>query len=143
MPSLVINLIAHTGLGTPALNTAWFWQENEIGHVRMDFRALRCQAIGLPNPFGARILRTHRIAERSSWRRDSLKKKTKVWWRDIVRNILAGFYARKFLQVGKPVEVVTQQRILRAITATHAILEKDERSISVSNATFLDSVVRQ
>lgn len=63
--------------------------------------------------------------------------------RDIVRNILAGFYARKFLQVGRSIDVVGQQGTLRAITATHAILEKDEGSISVSNATFLDSVARQ
>ncbi len=63
--------------------------------------------------------------------------------RDIVRNILAGFYARKFLQVGKPVDVVGQQGILRAITATHTILEKDDSSISLSNGTFLDNVARQ
>lgn len=63
--------------------------------------------------------------------------------RDIVRNILAGFYARKFLQVGKPIEIVGQQGTLRAITATHAILEREQHSISVSNATFLDQVGRQ
>jgi hypothetical protein len=63
--------------------------------------------------------------------------------RDIVRNILVGFYARKFLQVGKPIEIVGQQGTLRAITATHAILELEEHRISVSNATFLDQVGRQ
>jgi hypothetical protein len=45
--------------------------------------------------------------------------------------------------VGKPVEIVGQQGILRAITATHAVLEKEESCISVANATFLDSVARQ
>jgi small-conductance mechanosensitive channel len=63
--------------------------------------------------------------------------------RDIVRNILAGFYARKFLQVGKPVEIAGQQGTLRAITARHAILDFDVRSITVSNATFLDQVGKQ
>jgi hypothetical protein len=63
--------------------------------------------------------------------------------RDVVRNILAGFYARKFLQVGKPIEIFGQQGILRAITATHAILEREEHSISVSNAAFLDQVAKQ
>ena len=63
--------------------------------------------------------------------------------RDIVRNILAGFYARKFLEVGKPIEVVGQQGILMAITATHTILAREEHNISVSNATFLESVARQ
>jgi small-conductance mechanosensitive channel len=63
--------------------------------------------------------------------------------RDIVRNILAGYYARKFLQVGKPVGIVGQQGTLRAITATHTILEYEEHSISVSNATFLDQVAKQ
>ena len=40
-------------------------------------------------------------------------------------------------------KVVGQQGTLRAITATHTILEQQERSLSVSNATFLDSVARQ
>ncbi len=39
--------------------------------------------------------------------------------RNIVRNILAGFCARKFLQVGKPVEVIGQQGILQnSVTGT-------------------------
>lgn len=63
--------------------------------------------------------------------------------RDIVRNILAGFYTRKFLEVGKPIEIFGQQGVLRAITATHTILEREEHSISVSNAAFLDQVARQ
>jgi hypothetical protein len=63
--------------------------------------------------------------------------------RDIVRNILAGFYARKFLQVGKPFEIVGQRGMLRAITATHAILEREEHSIRVSKAAFLDQVAKQ
>ena len=63
--------------------------------------------------------------------------------RDITRNILAGFYARKVLQVGKTLEIAGQTGVLRAITATHTILENQEHSISVANATFLDSIAKQ
>lgn len=63
--------------------------------------------------------------------------------RDIVRNILAGFYARKFLEVGKPLEIVGQKGTLRAITATHALLDSEERSISVSNSRLLDEISKQ
>jgi hypothetical protein len=63
--------------------------------------------------------------------------------RDIVRNITAGFYARKVLAVGKPLEVLGQQGVLVAITATHAILRQDGVETAVSNATFLDHVSKQ
>jgi hypothetical protein len=63
--------------------------------------------------------------------------------RDIVRNITAGFYARKVLAVGKPLEVLGQQGVLVAITATHAILLQDGVETAVSNATFLDHVSKQ
>jgi len=63
--------------------------------------------------------------------------------RDIVRNITAGFYARKVLTLGKPLEVSGQQGVLVAITATHAILRQEGVETAVSNATFLDQVTRQ
>jgi hypothetical protein len=63
--------------------------------------------------------------------------------RDIVRNVAAGFYARKVLEVGKPLQVAGQQGVLHAITATHVILETEGRRTAVSNATFLDQVTRQ
>lgn len=63
--------------------------------------------------------------------------------RDIVRNITAGFYARKILTVGKQLEVSGQQGVLVAITATHAILQSDGVETAVSNATFLEHVTRQ
>jgi len=63
--------------------------------------------------------------------------------RDIIRNMVAGFYARKFLEVGKNLEVAGQRGVLRAITATHAILENEGQGINVSNATFLDQVSKQ
>jgi len=46
--------------------------------------------------------------------------------RDIVRNVAAGFYARKVLEVGKHMEVAGQQGVLTAITATHVILTSEQ-----------------
>jgi small-conductance mechanosensitive channel len=63
--------------------------------------------------------------------------------RDITRNILAGFYARKILQVGKKLQIGDQEGTLRAITATHTVLQRDDQSVNVSNTTFLDRVTRQ
>lgn len=63
--------------------------------------------------------------------------------RDIIRNIVAGFYVRKFLAVGKYLEVAGQHGVLRAITATHTILESEGHDISVSNSTLLDQVSKQ
>ena len=63
--------------------------------------------------------------------------------RDIVRNLGAGFYARKVLIVGRPLEMAGQQGVLRAITATHVILEAEGREVVISNETFMDHIVRQ
>lgn len=63
--------------------------------------------------------------------------------RDITRNILAGFYARKSLRVGEPLEVAGVEGTLLAVTPTQVLLEKDGRTIAVANSVFLDEVVRQ
>lgn len=63
--------------------------------------------------------------------------------RDIVRNLAAGFYVRKFLVVGRPVELDGQKGSLRAITATHLVLESEGRESAIANATILDRVVQQ
>lgn len=63
--------------------------------------------------------------------------------RDVVRNVAAGFYARKLLTVGKPLDLGGQRGILTAITATHLILDAEGESISVANETLLDQVARQ
>jgi small-conductance mechanosensitive channel len=62
--------------------------------------------------------------------------------RDVIRNITAGFYTRKFLQIGKQLEISGQQGVLTEINATHAILRSEDREISVGNATFLDTVAQ-
>ena len=63
--------------------------------------------------------------------------------REIVRNIVTGFYVRKVLVVGKPVDIAGQSGILTAITATHAILESDGRDIIIANSYFLEQTSKQ
>jgi hypothetical protein len=63
--------------------------------------------------------------------------------RGIVRNLAAGFCARKLLVVGKPLEVAGQQGVLRAITATHVIIESEGRDTTISNETVMEQIARQ
>lgn len=63
--------------------------------------------------------------------------------RDIVRNVAAGFYARKVLAVGKSLDIAGQQGVLRAITATHVIVQSGDQQTMISNGTFLDHVAKQ
>lgn len=63
--------------------------------------------------------------------------------RDIIRQITTGFYLRKFLQIGSPLEIEGEKGVLKAITATHALLETETQEISVSNTTFLDKIAKQ
>jgi hypothetical protein len=60
--------------------------------------------------------------------------------RDISRNILAGMYVRKILQVGDEIEVEGKKGRVEAITSTQTILRDGERSYMVSNTAFLDSI---
>jgi small-conductance mechanosensitive channel len=63
--------------------------------------------------------------------------------RDIVRNIAAGFYVRKILTIGRPLEIAGQRGTLRAITATHVILGDGDQTTTVANSTVLDQIARQ
>ncbi len=63
--------------------------------------------------------------------------------RDVIRNITAGFYARKVLTMGKPLEIAGQQGVLRAITATHIVLQSESGETTLSNANILDHVTKQ
>ena len=63
--------------------------------------------------------------------------------RDIVRNLTAGFYLRKILIVGKNVEIAGQQGWLKAVTATHVILESQGKETAISNETFLHQIAKQ
>lgn len=63
--------------------------------------------------------------------------------RDIVRNLTAGFYLRKILTIGKNIEITGQQGLLKAVTATHVILESQGKDMAISNDTFLHQVAKQ
>lgn len=63
--------------------------------------------------------------------------------RDLTRNILAGFYARKTFELGRTMEVRGEAGELKAITPTQTLLQQGERTVAVSNAVFLDEVVKQ
>jgi len=63
--------------------------------------------------------------------------------RDIVKNVAAGYYVRKILAIGKPLEIAGQRGVLRAVTATHVILQSDGQDTTVSNATVMDHVTKQ
>jgi hypothetical protein len=60
-----------------------------------------------------------------------------------VRNIAAGFYARRVLEVGREVNVAGQTGVLSAITPTHLVLESEGGEAMVVNGQVLDGVVRQ
>ena len=63
--------------------------------------------------------------------------------RDITRNMVAGFYARKVFSIGEPVEIKGERGVLRSITPTQTLLEQDDRIVAVSNGAFLEEVVKQ
>ncbi len=63
--------------------------------------------------------------------------------KDLIRNIIAGHYARKIVELGRNLEIAGQEGTVRAITATHTVLEKGDQNIHVSNTAFLDGVSKQ
>ncbi|MDH3745781.1 MAG: mechanosensitive ion channel [Acidobacteriota bacterium] len=63
--------------------------------------------------------------------------------RDITRNILAGFYARKVFRIGEEMEIAGERGTLTAITPTQTLLERDDRTIAVANSVYLEDVVKQ
>jgi small-conductance mechanosensitive channel len=62
---------------------------------------------------------------------------------EIVRNITAGFYARKVLEIGKPIELLGHKGTLKSITATHVIMDADGQEISIANTAVLTNVTKQ
>ena len=60
--------------------------------------------------------------------------------RDVTRNMIAGFYARKVLRPGDRVTIGQRTGTLVMITPTQTVLQTDDRQeeVAVSNAVFLD-----
>jgi small-conductance mechanosensitive channel len=63
--------------------------------------------------------------------------------RDIIRNIAAGFYARKLVAIGRPLEIKGERGVLVAVTATHTILEFEGKETLLPNSEFLNEVAKQ
>src|ERR1700733_11598563 len=63
--------------------------------------------------------------------------------RDIVKNLVTGFYTRRFLSVGKSLTIAGQSGTLTAITPTHAVLYSEGHEIHVANARFLEQTSTQ
>jgi len=63
--------------------------------------------------------------------------------RDVTRNILAGFYARKTFAIGKEIEIRGERGELKSITPTQTLLQQGDRTVAVANSVFLEEVVKQ
>ena len=63
--------------------------------------------------------------------------------RDLTRNLLAGFYARKIFRTGERIVTPQYEGILAGITPVHVILEVGDEIVTIPNAVFLDEAVRQ
>lgn len=63
--------------------------------------------------------------------------------RDITRNMIAGFYARKTFAIGEEIEMRGERGVLESITPTQTLIRQGDHVVAVSNGTFLDDVVRQ
>lgn len=63
--------------------------------------------------------------------------------RDVTRNILAGFYARKTFEIGREMEVLGEKGELKTITPTQTLLQQGDRVVAVANSVFLDEVIKQ
>jgi len=63
--------------------------------------------------------------------------------RDVTRNILAGYYARKTFEIGREMEISGERGELKGITPTQTLLQQGDRVVAVANSVFLDGVVKQ
>ena len=62
--------------------------------------------------------------------------------RDITRNVMAGFYARKIFEPGDALEIRGERGTLKAITATQTLIQQQTGVVVVANSTFLDDMIR-
>lgn len=61
--------------------------------------------------------------------------------RDVTRNVLAGFYARRTLEVGQEVELGGRVGTIEALTPTQVHLRTGGRTVILHNAVFLEAPV--
>jgi len=63
--------------------------------------------------------------------------------RDITRNLVAGYYARKIFEPGREIEIQGRRVILAGIAPVHTLLEEEGQLTSIPNSVFLEEAVRQ
>ena len=63
--------------------------------------------------------------------------------REITRNLVAGFYARKVLRTGEEVEISGEKGVLKSITPTLTLLDRDGETVAISNGAFLHDRTKQ
>ena len=63
--------------------------------------------------------------------------------RDITRNLVAGFYARKLFRPGEKITIGEQTGTLLGISPLQVLVEIDDQMTTIPNSVFLDSAVRQ
>ena len=63
--------------------------------------------------------------------------------RDITRNLVAGYYARKIFTPGEAIEIQGRTGVLAGIAAVHALIEQDGRLVTIPNSVFIEEAVRQ
>jgi small-conductance mechanosensitive channel len=63
--------------------------------------------------------------------------------RDITRNLVAGFYARKLFKPGDRIEIAGRSGILAGISPVQVVIEEDGAMTTIPNKVFLEEAVRQ
>jgi len=63
--------------------------------------------------------------------------------RGAIQNVIAGFYARRVLRIGEPIEIAGERGVLESITPTHARIRQDQQIVTVANGRLMDEVARQ
>lgn len=63
--------------------------------------------------------------------------------REITRNLIAGFYARKIFTAGEIIQIHGREGTLAGITPVHTLVEEDGQVTTIPNSVFLEEAVRQ
>ena len=63
--------------------------------------------------------------------------------REVMKSVLAGFYARQLLTVGQEIEVGGERGVLVSITPTQLLLETETELVAVPNVVLMESGGRQ